>query len=56
MQRRVPLPKMHICALGKEKKKKEKKKEKRHGGKERIFIAVQTLFRGRCFLALAGVI
>lgn len=49
--------KAHLCSSKKRKQPREKKKKKaRHGGEERIFIAVHTLFLGRCFLALAGVI
>lgn len=49
----MPLPKKHICAPGE--KKQEKKKKKKHRD-EGIFIAVNTLFVGRCFLAAVGVI
>lgn len=49
----MPLPKKHICAAGE--KKQEKKKKKKHRD-EGIFIAVNTLSVGRCFLAAVGVI
>lgn len=49
----MPLPKKHICAAGEKKTRKEKKKKHRDEG---IFIAVNTLFVGRCFLAAVGVI
>lgn len=49
----MPLPKKHICAAGEKKQEKKKKKKHRYEG---IFIAVNTLFVGRCFLAAVGVI
>lgn len=46
--------KAHLCCRRK-KTRKEEEKKKKHGD-EGIFIAVNTLFVGRCFLAAVGVI
>lgn len=44
--------KAHLCCRRKKTRKEKKKKHRDEG----IFIAVNTLFVGRCFLAAIGVI